>query len=150
MARKEEVFYALELFHKNRPRQIFEKMNKSDVGVFAVIKYLHESEEEVTSADICKFLQISSARMAVLVKRLEKKGLIVKSNSSVDARSKVLKLSAAGKKFAEDLKSQIYGTMEKIVDEFGLDELEELFVKLEKLKAIMDENVPANLEEYND
>ncbi len=150
MTQRDDVLYALELVHKNRPNEVFDEMNKSEVGFFAVIKYLYESSIDVTSADICKHLKISSARMAVLIKKLEKKGLVVKINSDKDARIKVLKLSKKGTEFAHKMKAHMYETMKKIIDEFGLDEIEELFSKLSRLKCIMKENLPRNLGEYND
>ena len=150
MAKQEEVVLALELFHKNRPQKIFNEIDKTEVGVFAVIKYLYESKTTVTSADICKSLQISSARMAVLIKRLESKGLVIKMNSQFDSRTKILKLSENGEQLANEVEMKMYHTMGKIVDEFGINELKEMFEKLTKLKTILHENAPTNLEEYND
>ncbi len=149
MAKKEEVLYALELFHNNRPQKIFDAVNRGEIGAFAVVKLLYEADKELTSADLCKHIKISSARMAVLIKRLEKKGLVVKTTSEVDTRAKILKLSEKGVALADKLKENMYETMGKIIDEFGLEELESMFTKLGKLKAILGENVPISLEEYN-
>ncbi len=149
MAKHEDIIYAIELFHKNRPQKIFEEVNKSEVGGFAVIKYLCEAENEVTSADICKVLKISSARMAVLIKKLETRGIVTKENSKHDSRSKILKLTKKGIVLSEEFKANLYKSIEKVVDEFGIEELESLFRKLKKLKSILHENVPSNLEEFN-
>ncbi len=150
MAKKEDVYYALELFHNNRPQKIFDEMNKSEVGLFAVLKCIHESEQELTSADICKSLSFSSARMAVLIKKLEAKGIVTKTNSTQDSRSKILKLSQKGNELAQKLKEHMYNTMDKVVEEFGIDELNDMFKKLSKLREILDENMPTGMEEHND
>ncbi len=88
--------------------------------------------------------------MAVLIKRIEKKGLIVKINSDNDARVKVIKLSKKGVAFADELRARMYKTMGEIVDEFGLEELENLFSKLKRMRSIIIENVPIKLEDDDD
>ncbi len=150
MAKKEDVFYALELFHNSRPQKMFDAVNKGEMGAFAVIKLLHDTDKELTSADICKILKISSARMAVLIKKLQAKGIVVKIASEADSRAKILKLTKKGTALANKLKANMFETMSKIVDEFGLEELESMFNKLHKLKLILGENLTINLEEYND
>ncbi len=149
MANKQEVLLALELFQKNRPQKVFDEMKKKEMGVFSVIKYLNEAEGEVNSVDISKALGISSARMAVLLKKMEKKGLVVKSSSMLDARAVAVKLSDQGEALAENIKAQMFQTMEKIVDEFGLAELEAVMDKLGKIKQILEENMPAKMEGFD-
>ncbi len=150
MAHKEEIIYALELFHANRPRKMFHEMDQRESGMFAVIKFLAEAEGEVTSAAICKHLQISSARMTVLIKRLETKGLVIKTESLHDSRSKALVLTQKGVTLATKLQAHMYETVGKIIDEFGITELETLFETLNRLKSILNENAPLSLEEYDD
>ncbi len=150
MAKKEDIYYVLELFHNNRPQKTFEELNKSEVGLFAVIKYLYEAKTEVTSAEICKNLKMSSARMAVLIKKLEGKGLVIKTNSTRDSRAKILKLSEKGISLANDLKEKMFEVMGKVIDEFGMAELEDFFEKMGRIKSIMEQNAPINLEEYDD
>ncbi len=149
MATREEVFEALELFKKHSPQRIFKEVNKSEIGALAVIKLLHENEKKLTSSDLCKRLKISSARMAVLIKRLKSKGLVEKMDSDTDSRSKILYLSEKGVALAHKLQANMYQTMEKIVDVFGLEELDSLFVKFNKVREILDANAPLDLEEYN-
>ncbi len=150
MAKKEDVFYALELFHNNRPQKMLNEVNRGEMGAFAVIKLLYDADKEITSADLCSQLKISSARMAVLIKKLETKGLVVKTASQADSRAKILKLSEKGVALADKLKADMFETMGKVVDEFGIEELESFFKKLGKLKSILGESLPINLEGYND
>lgn len=152
MASKEEVESIVELIHKNRPQASFNELHRQDIGIFAVIKYLREAPNEVTSAEISKFLGISSARMSVLIKKLENKELILKISSSNDKRLKVIKLTEKGNNFAEDLKLKIYKSAEKIIDEFGIDEVRRIFEQLNRFKMILEENAPSkiNMEDFND
>ncbi len=150
MAEKKDILFALELFHENRPQHIFDEMKNNDMGSFAVIKYIHEVGREVNSAEICKHLKISSARMAVLIKKLEAKNLVVKINSENDSRSKIIVLSEKGRKTATHMQEQMYKSAEKVVDEFGIEALIDLFNNLNKLKMILKANEPTMMEDEND
>ncbi len=150
MANKDDVLRALDMLHQNRPQKVFGEIQKNEMGVFAVIKYLNDAEGDVNSAEISKALGISSARMAVLMRKLEAKGFIIKSQSKTDARSSTVKLSENGKTLAENIKTQMFKAVEKIIDEFGIDELKNLLEKLNTIKTIMEEFAPMKMEDLND
>ncbi len=150
MATQQEIKTALELFHRCKPQIRLDELRRQEMGIFAVIKYLNDAPETVNSVELCNFLGVSSARMAVLLKKLESKGLIVKKSSKTDARSKIVILSEKGKKLAEIIKSQMQETVGKIVDEFGLEKLENMFSDLQKIKTIVDSTSFLHMEELND
>ncbi len=149
MAKKEDVYLALEMFHSHRPQKTVEELYKSEIGSLAVLKHLHKINGEAKSVDISKIMGISSARMAVLLKKLESRGLIVKSESKTDARAVMIKLSEKGENFVGNLKERMYGTMEKIVDEFGIERLTNMLMDLSKINKILEENMPIDMEENN-
>lgn len=138
MATEEEVLKTMKFMHENRPEKVFEHINRQDLGVFAVIKYIHESTEEINSADISKHMKISSARITVLLRKLENKGMIEKSDSAKDARVKIIKLTDKGWKVADEHRKFVCKMAEKIVDEFGFEELEDLMYNLSRLKGIIE------------
>ncbi len=150
MATEQDVKFALDLFHQNQLHKSFNEINKSDLGTFAVIKYLYTTNGEVRSKDISEALCISSARMAILLKKLESKNLIIKQASKNDARSVVVTLSEQGRVVAKKIKKQMYNSMERIVDEFGIEELQNIFNKLNRIKTLLHETLPINTEENND
>ncbi len=149
MKKDSEVEAIINLFESNRPEKALERINKNELGILAVIKYLYQKNEYVTSADISKKLNISSARMTILLRKLEKKQLIEKTNSKKDARIIQIKLSDKGNLIAKKIKEQIYTAMKKITKEFTLEELEMLFFKMNKIKKIMNENILKDLEDLN-
>ncbi len=153
MAKQEDVDAVLELFHKNRPTHAFEAIHTSEMGLLAVLRYLNHAQQAegmlVTSKELSDALGVSSARMTVLLKKLAQKGLITKSPSPSDARAVVIALSAQGEVFAAQIKQRMYHTAERIVDEFGIAELQRLMESVERIKAIMHETRPNQLEEDN-
>ncbi len=150
MAKREDVLTAMHLFETTRPQRAFEEMSKQAMGSFAVLRYLSETDGDITSATISKALNISSARMAVLLKKLDAKELITRAHSPNDARAIALKLSAKGEAFVDMQNDRMYDITEKIVDELGLDEIKKLLKNLTKMKKIIAENLPCDLEEHND
>lgn len=149
MATKEEIIYVMELLHKNRPKNIIDEIKNQEIGSIAVIKYLYKSEDKVKSIDISRFLGISSARMTIILKKLENKNLIERIDSSLDGRAKYIQLTEKGFKFADKIKKDMQIIAGKIVDEFGLEEFEKTINNLNKLDEILTENKP-NMEDLND
>ncbi len=150
MATQKEVQELLNLMKCNKPYHVFEEMRQIDHGVLGVMKVLYDERKEVISKDICRELGISSARVAVLIKKMEAKGLIVKKTYENDARISIISLTEKGEKLAKNMRSQMFVVAEKIVDEFGLERLKEMFGDMEKLKSIMRENISFLQEVDND
>lgn len=137
MATNEEVNLVLDILFKNRPQKVFDKMEKFDHGIFAVVKYLYTTNGEVKSKDISDFLVISSARMAKLLQKLENKLLVEKYSSSSDARITLVKLTNEGRELA--IKMEEYGKLlaQHIIDDFGIERLNNMFFELSEFKQIM-------------
>ncbi len=142
MATDNEIKTALELFHELRPQKTFSELNKNDIGLFAVMRYLHETGHEVRSKDISAALGMSSARMAILLKKLVAKNWIVKSAAKNDARAISVAISDEGQQVITEMKNKMFITMGKLIDEFGFEELKLLIVKMSRIRDIMCENDP--------
>ncbi len=137
MAKPEEIEKALSLFETYKPSHCFEEMQKTDMGMFAVLKYLNEQEEPVKSKDISDDMRVSSARMAILLKKLEAKNLIKKSPSQKDKRITLVELTEQGFSIEQKIKNHVYQMVEHIVDEIGVEELEQTFINLQKMHLSM-------------
>lgn len=151
MANKEEIEIVLDLLHQNRPVHSYESLMKNEIGIMGVIKFLSESEiagkGEIKSKDISDELKISSARMTVLLKKLETKGLVEKTVSKIDARVVFVKLSDKGSKFASIARAKMNESAENLIDEFGIEHLVRVFSDMQKIKNIMEKNI--KLEDFS-
>ena len=76
MATQEDIERLFALFCEAHPQDSLREMDKTSAGQGAVLRYLASVEEPVTSGQIAQALGGSTARMAVLLKKLEAKGLI--------------------------------------------------------------------------
>ncbi len=150
MATREEVYAALDIFYKNRPQKAFEEISKQRMGYVAVLVFLSKADKEVNSIDISKALEISSARTAVLLKKLELKKTIVKKHSKTDARAIIIELTDKGREAVESVEEKMFASAQKLVDEMGIDEIRRVFEGLNKINSILHENRPNKMEDDND
>ena len=98
MATEEEVERLLWLMHEVHPQHSFKEVDKTSEGLGAVLRFLGHVEEPVTSGQIAQAMQVSTARMAVLLKKLEGKGLIIRETGVNDARTTVVRLRQRGRR----------------------------------------------------
>lgn len=153
MATQEQITKTMQIIEELKPRHIFDKIAPTDVGLLAVIKYLKEAKElnkDVHSVDISNFLNVSSARVTVLLKKLENKGIIKKEKSKNDTRTIIIELTDKGYLLSKKIKENLQNSLNTMIDEFGYNELLEALNYLSKLKSILDKQTLNILEELND
>ena len=78
MATKEQIELLLVQLENAPPSAHFQNIDKNAAGIRAILKYLSETDETVTAGKICERIRVSTARVAVLLKKMEAKGLIEK------------------------------------------------------------------------
>lgn len=123
MASQEEIDKILQLFHDVHPHHSWRQMDKASAGMGAVLRYLSMSDEMVTAGQLAAKLQISTARVAALLKKMEGKGLIIRETGPKDARTTVVRLSDYGWETVEELRTEIYGQINRLIDTIGMERL---------------------------
>ncbi|ONI45147.1 hypothetical protein AN641_04695 [Candidatus Epulonipiscioides gigas] len=134
MATKQEIEYGLKLFHENNPRIIFDKMKNDTAGVFATLKFLDRTGGNIRATDISQELNVSTARMTVILRKLYERELITKTPDEQDGRSQLITLTPSGKEMTRNLHQQMHITIGKIIDEVGIEEFEKVFKVLAKIR----------------
>lgn len=135
MATRKQVELILRELEKVHPEEIFRKMDETQAGIGAVLRMLHQSSEEITAGKISETLAISTARVAVLLKKMVAKGLIIKERASADARVTVVKLTARGKQVISEIEADIYAQTAHLIDTLGEARLLEFITILGEIKA---------------
>lgn len=130
MTKEEEVRAAMLLFDNNKPHKAFEELSKTRMGFFAVIDHLHQAQKPLTSKEISDAMGVSSARMTVLLKKMEGENFLKKEHSPSDARAILVSLTEKGQKKAVEIEQRRYRCMEKILEVYTLAELQAIFEKL--------------------
>lgn len=125
MATAEQVELLLEQLEKSHPSKFFKRMNETQAGIGAVLRLLSESKNTVTAGDISNFLDVSTARVAVVLKKMVAKGLIIKESDPLDARITVVKLTAYGEENVQRMKEELYEQIATVIDKVGEERLYE-------------------------
>ena len=125
MATIEEINNIKRLIENNKSTHKFEKIQLHRMGIEGVLKLLYESDKPLKSIELCNKLNISSARMAVIIKKLESRELITKNISINDARVIQIELTNKGKIKYNELQDIFTSIASNISDNIGYNKLKE-------------------------
>lgn len=139
MITREEAFAILNRIRKNKPDDLFHKVDDIDAGMRFVLIYLSEHPEDVYSTTIANIMNVSRARVAVLIKKLESKGLIKKYGYKEDKRISVLKITDNGNTYINELKDDMISTIIRVIDTVGIDEINQFIDIGCKIKKVLRE-----------
>ncbi len=124
MATQEQIEYIVRELPKAHPANFFKVFNDSNTGIGFAIKLLYSAEGNRLSAGaISEAMGVSTARVAVLLKKMESKGLITRESDRADARVTVVCLSEAGKTAAEQMQENMLEHISYVIDQVGMEKL---------------------------
>lgn len=135
MATSEEIGLILKSIKQNAPFQFFKRIDQTSAGISAVLNYLYENGP-VTAGDISDNLNVSTARVAVLLKKMVSKELIEKSSDKKDARVTVVRLSDYGREMIENIRDDMCDQIGKVIDSVGMMRLLEFIEISAEIDAI--------------
>ncbi len=126
-----EDFYSLVC--GNKFKKISDTIQDGQGGMYYVLRILYESSSELTAGEISEKFQVSTARTAVMLSSLEKKGYIQKAKAKDDGRKTIVRLTSLGKSALDDRMSKILEVFDEYLGKLNTSEREELFSLLNKL-----------------
>ena len=106
-----------------------EKIDEQQRGVDFVLLFLKKTEGEIIAGDLARELHVSTARVAAILRRLEKLGYITRHSSRKDARKTVVELTGKGVLHTEEIRAQALQMAELLVCRVGHRDLQE-FVRI--------------------
>ena len=110
------------------------------LGGNGVLYQLYKHNDALTSGDLAKYLDITSGRLANILKQLENKKYIIRTRSDIDKRITLVSLTNSGKEETERIYNrdiEIYQRLFGALSDKELLELRKLSLKLfDEIKAI--------------
>lgn len=125
MATQEQIEMILELLKRAPPSEQFRNIDKNTAGTRAILRFLNETDGTLTAGMISEHMNVSTARVAVLLKKMAAKGLIEKESDPADARRVVVRLSEHGMRTAERVRESIYAQVGAMIDKVGVEKMRE-------------------------
>ncbi len=125
------IFKRLEEYRSKNISKVFDM--KKD-GVRHALMFIFEEDKAVTPGEISKKLGISTARVAVIIRKLQEKGMIRKEKDSEDGRKADIVLTQEGKKCVTEIKEKFITDSEKIIRTVGVERINTFLDIAEEIK----------------
>lgn len=116
-------------------RKVVEMMQEGFSGMFFVLKILENAEEGLLAGDISAVFGVTTARTAVILATLERKGYIHKARGKDDARKTIVTITERGSRALAERKARIFGELDLILQRLGERDADEMYHILQKLMS---------------
>lgn len=136
MATEEQIKRLLGELKQAPPSQLFQSIDASTAGMRAILLYLGDTDQVVTAGMVSDFMHVSTARVAVLLKKMEAKGLLEKERDPKDARKVMVRLSAQGRELAGQLHGCINDRIAAMIDQIGMERMMEFAATANEIHGI--------------
>lgn len=142
VATREQIEQVAATLRQLRPAPFFKVLNESQMGIGAVVRYLKETEGEVNAGNIAAFMGVSTARVAVLLKKMAAKGLIVKETAASDGRVTIVRLSETGMQTAAAMEESVCRKIGQVIDRLGVDRMLDFLAMVRDITELAGEDPP--------
>lgn len=137
MEAKEEICRLMKRFVDSMPRAFTTKIEKTNIGIGLVLRYLAEVGRPASAGEISRRMNVSTARVAVLLRTMSEKGLIVRSADSADARKVYVSLSEKGRERSRKITDELIALMTEIVNKVGIARMERFIETANEINAVV-------------
>lgn len=144
MATPAEIEQLIALLQKSVPGNRYREVSKTTVGIGAVLLFLSKAEEPVSAGQISHHMDVSTARVAVLLKKMEGKRLIVTGHSASDARVTTVAMTEYGRQVYAQIEAELHHKIAYLIDRVGLPRLIEFTNISTEIQTVLGE-LPAGL-----
>ncbi len=141
MAEREDVKKFIDNFYDRPSDEILKRFSNDNAGICCMMKYLANSEKPVSAGEISRFMKVSTARVSVLLKKMNEKGLVICKKSSNDARKLMISLSEKGKEEDRKHDEEMLDFFGQIIDEVGKERMEEFVSVFKQIRNFINEKI---------
>lgn len=113
-------------------------IGQNRIGIGLVLRYLEEIGRPVSAGEISRYMEVSTARVAVLLRTMSEKGLIERREDASDARKVCVTISEDGRARNRKAKEELAGYMAEIAARVGPDRLEAFLDVAEEIGEVVD------------
>lgn len=138
MSRSEEAQAFIRELCSCIPRNFFTRVEETQRGIGFILVYLGSTQNEVVAGDLARELNVSTARIAALLKKMESNGLIVRYDSPKDARKTVVEITDEGRAYLNRLKEDVLIKAELMLEKIGKEDIEDFLRISHKIKEVLE------------
>ena len=123
----------MQSLHKARPQK---HINEALQGEAFVLHFIAHQNRDVLPSDISQEMDVSSARVAAALNKLENKELITRQNDDKDRRKVIVKVTKKGKDLADKQYDEVLNAAAKLLSALGENDAKE-YLRITKKMADM-------------
>lgn len=131
MASREQIELLRRQLWEAVPMEFCKQIDQKQVGMEAILQLLLEADQTVTAGMLSEAMNVSTARMAVLLRKMSEKGLIVKETHALDGRVTVVRLTEHGEAIAGKKREEALRQIGAVIDKVGMERMQE-FIRISK------------------
>ena len=102
-------------------------------GKLRVLIILHQQTGDIAPSDLAQRAHVTRATISVMLKRMQRDGIITLTTSPFDARSKHVRLTEAGTKLINEVLPKHYLRISKLMHRLSQEEQQQLINLLRKI-----------------
>lgn len=137
MATREQIISFLDSVKDIRPETVTKSLNETMAGIGAVLRILNVPGKRMTAGEISRELGVSTARVAVILKKMEAKGILVRETGIEDARTTVVHLTDNGMETACKVRDELFADVGRAIDTIGEERLLEFVNTFRELREVL-------------
>lgn len=117
---------------------VMRKISVLDKGTFLALDYLMEQHKDVHPKELSQKMAVSTARVAALLKHMEREGLVVRRADPHDNRQVLVSLTPQGAQRIKNKKAEVVQIMAQALEELEPEEAEAyLRIQMKILQKLM-------------
>lgn len=137
MATREQIELLRKYFEESSPVEFFKTVDSKQVGMEAILSLLYEAKKAITAGMISEAMGVSTARVAVLLRKMSEKGLITKETYALDARVTVVRLTERGEDIVRRRQEEALSRIGEVIDKVGMERMLEFARTSKEIRSIM-------------
>lgn len=139
MTKREEAMTVLSELGACVPRDFFSQLDELHKGTGFLLGLLAMADGVVYAGDIARRMNVSTARIAAILNKMEKNGFIRREPSTQDARKTAVKLTKLGQSWIQKTGERALDRTELLLERVGSEDVWEFIRLSKKIKAAMEE-----------
>lgn len=139
MVSDQVVLELLQDFNSIKPLAFVQQMDIQSMGIGNVLGFLACSGREVSAGEISEYMNVSTARVAVLLKKMSDKGLIVKKNDPNDGRRVMVSITDLGQELLTEKQNEIILYGSAVVEHFGVERVRDFIQACREIRDVVEE-----------
>ncbi|MBO4688949.1 MAG: MarR family transcriptional regulator [Clostridiales bacterium] len=138
MITDKEILDILIEFNSIKPLSFLQKIDIQGMGIGNVLGFLLRSEGPVSAGEISEYMNVSTARVAVLIKKMAEKGLITRETDPEDRRRVMCSITPSGRGVLEEKEKEILLYSRAVIEHFGTDRVQEFIESCREIKSVVE------------